>query len=176
MLPPVGDAGGAWEAEFTERLRSFESIHPTPGERAVSLKVRVTSGCFHREHSPEAYALIDAHLASMPRGSRPLGFEEHESGPEILLLVTAGLGLLREVVALLAAILKARQKGVERGDRPSEPLELIVRRMDDNGTLREETLLRIGHRDAVDEAQLLDALRGSDALDSAHVDAADAPD
>src|SRR5437868_7098401 len=111
-----------WEAEFGERLRSFGSTRGyRRGEAAVSLKVRVTSGCFHREHSPHAYALIDESLVSTRHDE---GFElvEHESGPELLVslaLATAGIGLAKTVIDLLVAIIKARAEGVRKGDRPS---------------------------------------------------------
>lgn len=123
------------------------SVTPTV---VASLKVRVSSGCFHREHSPEAYALIDEALTATPRDRR-VEFVEHENGPELLVelaLATAGLGLAKSVIDLVVAIIKARGEGVRRGDRPSEPVELIVRRFD--GSVAEETVLRVGVRDAVD--------------------------
>jgi hypothetical protein len=49
----------------------------------VSLKVRVTSGCFHRQHSPHAYALIDRDIGALTRDPA-LSFVEHENGPELL--------------------------------------------------------------------------------------------
>lgn len=93
----------------------------------------------------------------MPRDGREFDLVEHESGPELLVLLavaTAGLGLAKSVIDLLVAILEARRKGVEQGDHPSDPIELIVRRMGDGDTLREETVLRIGHRDPVDRAEI----------------------
>jgi len=51
----------AWPNEFRERMRPFERKRkPISGETAVSIKLRVDSGCFHREHSPRAYEIIDA--------------------------------------------------------------------------------------------------------------------
>jgi hypothetical protein len=138
-------------------MRSFEALHSDRDGRAISVKVRVTSGCFHREHSPSAYEIIDRQLASMPGFRRDFGFEEHESGPEVLLLITAAtaaLGLAREVVGLVTEIVKARHEGVDRGDHPSDPIEVIVRRIDDGNTIREETVLRIGHRETFDQQQL----------------------
>lgn len=73
-------------------MHGFEARRPPkPGEEAVSIKVCVVSGCFHREHSPRAYELIDRGLAK--RSNASFAFEEHESGPEILvyLAVTAEL-------------------------------------------------------------------------------------
>jgi hypothetical protein len=144
----------AWEAEFNERMRAFEAQRPIPGGQAVSIKIRVTAGCFHREHSPHAYALIDSYLRSMPDDGRESQIVEHESGPEVLHLITAGLELAGAVVGLITVIFAARHKGIEQGDGPSEPLELIVRRMDENGTVREETLLRVSHTETVDERRI----------------------
>ena len=82
-----------------------------------------------------------------------LGFEEHESGPELLVYVavaTAGVTLAASVINLVTAIIKARSEGVKKGDRPDEPIELIVRRVDDRRGLREETILRVGAGDRVD--------------------------
>ncbi len=156
-----------WQETFRNRMRGFEARRaPQPGEAAVSIKVRVASGCFHREHSPRAYELIDRSLTKVPGSDGSFAFEEHESGPEILLylaVTTAGLSLAKSIVDLITAIIKARSEGIKKGDHPSEPLELIVRRVHDAQEFREETVLRIGHKDAVDEArveqQLKDALR-----------------
>jgi hypothetical protein len=116
----------------------------------VSLKVRVSAGCFHREHSPHAYALIDRALAD---GSDPtVSLVEHENGPELLVEIAAAVGLATSVINLVVAIIKARSKGIEQGDGPLEPIELIVRRFD--GSVEEETILRIGPRDTLDRADL----------------------
>lgn len=115
---------------------------------------------------PRAYALIDRHLASIPREEQRFDFLEHESGPEILVslaLATAGTGLAKSVIDLLVAIIQARRTGVDDGDSPSEPIELIARRYDDAGALREEVVLRIDHAQPVDrreiEARLSEVLK-----------------
>ena len=146
----------AWESEFQERMRSFEAAQPHDG-MSVSLKVRVTSGCFHREHSPHAYALIDEQLASVPPDETDFAFVEHESGPELLVIltvVTASLQLAKSVVDLLAGILDARREGVKKGDGLSDAVELIARRVQDGDTLREETVLRIEHSDPIDRERI----------------------
>ncbi|MGC2465087.1 MAG: hypothetical protein WA517_07820 [Candidatus Acidiferrum sp.] len=156
-----------WQETFRNRMRGFEARRaPQPGEATVSIKVRVASGCFHHEHSPRAYELIDRSLTKLPGSDGSFAFEEHESGPEILLylaVTTAGLSLAKSIVDLITAIIKARSEGIKKGDHPSEPLELIVRRVHDAQEFREETVLRIGHKDTVDDAkverQLKDALR-----------------
>ncbi len=156
-----------WQETFRNRMRGFEARRaPGPGEAAVSIKVRVASGCFHREHSPRAYELIDRSLTKLPGSDGSFAFEEHESGPEILVylaVTTAGLSLAKSIIDLITAITKARSEGIKKGDHPSEPLELIVRRVHDAQEFREETVLQIGHKDAVDEVkveqQLKDALR-----------------
>ncbi len=140
-----------WQEIFRERMRGFagrRSDHE--GDVAVSIKVRVASGCFHREHSPRGYALIDSYL----RGSSPdFEFVEHESGPELLVylaVATAGLTLAKSVIDLITAIIQARAEGVKKGDHPDDPLELIVRRIDNGQEYREEFVLRIGHSEQVD--------------------------
>jgi len=75
-----------WRRIFDERMRRFAGRRgPRPEETAISIKVRVTGGCFHREHSPRAYGLIDQYLTKQPSVGSEIGFEEHESGPEILI-------------------------------------------------------------------------------------------
>jgi len=148
-----------WEFEFRARMRSFESQRPPrDGEVSLSLKVRVTSGCFHREHSPHAYARIDTYFASLPaREQSELALAEHESGPEVLVylaLATAGVTLAKSVIDVLVAIIKARTEGVKSGDRPKDPVEVIVRRVGDGEKFVEETVLRIGHNDPVDRAAI----------------------
>jgi len=128
----------------------------------MSLKVRVTSGCFHREHSPGAYAIIDEHLSSMGSSEIPFEFVEHESGPELLVLMalgTAGLGLAKSVIDLVVAVIEARREGVKQGDRPSDPIELIVRRVDYGDAFREERILRIACDDPTDAAEIERLLR-----------------
>ena len=132
-------------------MHGFRGRRPaSEGDAALSIKVRVTSDCFHREHSPQAYALIDSHL----RGLSPdVDVVEHESGPELLAylaVATAGLTLAKSVVDLITAIIKARSDGVKKGDRPDAPLELIVRRVDDGDEFREEIALRVGPAEPVD--------------------------
>jgi hypothetical protein len=134
-------------------MRGFQRRRSTHlGAAALSVKVRVVSGCFHREHSPHAYALID-------RLQVPTDVEivEHESGPELLVfaaVAAAGFSLAKSVIELITAIIKARAEGVKRGDRPADPLELVVRRSDDGQEYREEVILKIGHTDAVDAAAI----------------------
>jgi len=135
-------------------MRRFEARRPPlSGELSVSIKVRVISGCFHREHSPRAYFLIDQVLSSLPPSEPGFAFEEHESGPELLVylaLATAGVTLAKSVIDLVTAIIKARSEGVKKGDRPSDPVELIVRRTGEGSEFREEVVVRLGHSDAID--------------------------
>ncbi|HYU99029.1 MAG TPA: hypothetical protein VE977_09395 [Pyrinomonadaceae bacterium] len=125
---------------------------PRLGEVAVSIKIRVVSGYFHREHSPRAYELIDSQLAKI-RSESELAIGEHESGPELLAylaVATSGITLAKSVIDLITAIIKARSEGVKDGDAPADPIELIVRRVGDDREFREEIVLRIGKQDRVD--------------------------
>ena len=136
----------SWEDEFRQRIEAFETPFSAKGKgKAISIKVRVTSGCFHREHSPYAYRIIDAQLASYSSHDREFSFIEHESGPELLVYIalgTAGISIAKSVIDLITAIIKARSEGVKRGDRPAYPLELIVRGFRDDGKINEEIVLR----------------------------------
>lgn len=153
-----------WQRTFRHRMNAFTTRRSfRPGDVALSIKLRVVSGCFHREHSPRAYELIDSYLIN---SSPDLEYVEHESGPELLVysaVATAGITLAKSVIDLIAAIIKARSEGVKKGDRPADPIELIVRRVDDGNEIREEILLRIGHKDPVDstviEKQVDEAIR-----------------
>ncbi len=149
-----------WQAEFRRRMSRF-AAHPVDGCMPVSVKVRVTSGCFHREHSPQAYRLIDDCIVGCNATESEYQIEEHESGPEILLylaVTTAGLTFAKSVVDLITAIIKARSEGIRKGDRPSDPLELIVRGHSEDGEYFEEKILRIPFSDSVTPKLVRDAL------------------
>ena len=111
-----------WQETFNARMRRFEARRPPrPGQLSVSIKVRVVSGSFHREHSPRAYALIDQLLTSLPPSEPGFAIEEHESGPELLVyvaLATAGVTLAKSVIDLVTAIIKARSEGLEKAIHP----------------------------------------------------------
>ena len=106
---------------------------------------------------------MDSQLRSL---SPDVEFVEHESGPELLVylaVATAGLTLAKSVIDLITAIIKARSDGVKRGDHPADPLELVIRRVDDGHEFREEVVFRIGHTEPVDaravEKQVEKAIR-----------------
>lgn len=170
-----------WESEFRARMRSFDALRePRPGEVSLSLKIRVTSGCFHREHSPSAYMTIDEHLEALPTSDRStFAFVEHESGPEILTflaLAASGMALAKSVIDLVVAILKARVEGIKQGDRPSEPLELIIRRVSSGDVVAEERILRVGQHDSADRSEIegmINAALGHVAEPGQAVDSAD---
>ena len=130
------------------------------GFAPVSIKIRVEGGCFHREHSPEAYRLIDDYAKSADLSDVHYQIEEHESGPEILVylaVTTAGLSLAKSVVELLTSIIKARSEGIKRGDNPAEPLEIIVRGHTKDGEYLEEKILRIPTGTTITPKQLAEA-------------------
>lgn len=151
-----------WEQQFERRFASLEEHTERPEKSiALSLKLRVTSGCFHREHSPIAYEMIDNAIASATRDGIHLVVEEHESGPEILLwlAVTAGgLSLAKSIVELVTAIIKARNEGIKRGDRDGASLEIIVRGNDLFDAYKEKPILTFDRTSPVDSRQLEHAL------------------
>jgi hypothetical protein len=153
-----------WHRTFRNRMHDFEARHMAPlGTVPVSVKIRVSSGCFHREHSPRAYTLIDKQMSELVMHDE-FTFEEHESGPELLLFVaaaTAGISLAKSIIDLIVAIIKARSEGIKKGDHPASPLELIVRRTYKDQEFREETVLRIGHEEAIDRKIIEEHLKQS---------------
>ena len=134
----------------------------------VSIKIRINSGCFHREHSKEAYAMIDDYVRQADLSDIHYQIVEHETGPEILVylavtaaglgVVAAGLGFAKSVVELITAIIKARSEGIKRGDVPDDPLELIVRGYSKDREYFEEKVLRISPKSRVTTKQISEAL------------------
>jgi len=149
-----------WQKEFRKRMADFGSAKPE-GSQPISIKIRVDSGCFHREHSPEAYKLIDAALSGAGWPGGAFKFEEHESGPEILVfaaVATAGLTLAKSVIELITAIVKARAEGIKKGDHPSAPLEIIVRGYWQDGEYFEKKILRVPPGEIVTAKLIEDAI------------------
>lgn len=153
-----------WIDEFKNRMGAFDQGHPDRGSISVSFKVRVTGGCFHREHSPYAYHLIDEFLRSQNIREKRVSVIEHESGPEVLAYIALAAGVLNitaSVVNLIAVIIKARSEGIKHGDRPDAPLELIIRGFGKDGNLQEEKVLTFHAHDKVDAKLIESALRQS---------------
>jgi hypothetical protein len=147
-----------WNTEFRDRMARFDT-RKREGFAPVSIKVRVTGGCFHREHSPKAYRLIDEYLTHANLSDVRYEVVEHESGPEILVylaITTAGLTLAKSVIELITAIIKARSEGIKRGDTPAEPLEIIVRGHTKDDEYTEERIMRIPAGTSITPKQLED--------------------
>src|SRR5665213_1549025 len=149
-----------WLTGFQQTMGDFKRRHGGNGH-PVSIKVRVESGCFHREDSPEAYKIIDARPRKLPKS---LEVVEHESGPELLVYLNIGasaLTLAAGIVTLVTAIIQARSAGIKKGDHPRDPLVLIVRRVDKKNDYREDIVLRVGHTEKVDSEMIEEKLNAS---------------
>lgn len=135
-----------WEKEFRSRINAFEANRSQKGEGlALSIKI-YGSGCFHREHSPYAYRIIDGYLNSHHLKYDEVEFIEHESGPELLVylaLGTAAISLSKSILDLIITIIKSRQEGIKRGDRHQDSFELVVRGFDKKGNIKEDRILKI---------------------------------
>jgi hypothetical protein len=133
----------SFEDELRDRFNSYHGNLLNPiGGIPVSVKLRVTGGCFHRDHSPKAYELIDADVHASNFGKQ-VEFVEHESGPELLLLYISGINLASSIINFISLVMKAQSEGVKKGDHHPEAMELIVRAFSDEGKLIEEKILRI---------------------------------
>lgn len=149
-----------WQEQFRKRMEQFGTTN-IDGLVPVSIKVRINSGCFHREHSPEAFRIIDKYVAGADLTDIHYNIQEHETGPEILVylaVTVAGLGFAKSVIELVTTIIKARSEGIKRGDRPSDPLDLIVRGHFKDGEYFEEKILRIPPEQNITINQIEDAL------------------
>lgn len=154
-----------WQQTFRKRIRDFAALHPSrDGHIPVSIKIRVTSGCFHRQHSPMAYKIIDKHLALLPPDQLDFMFEEHESGPEILVylaIMTAGISFAKSVIDLITAIIKARTEGIRQGDNPRDKLKLIIRRTRKNGDVLEKEVMKFETEGPIDKIEIEENLTGA---------------
>lgn len=151
----------AWSYELKERLAQYLHLVGQIEQNVlpISIKIRVTSGCFHREHSPVAYKLIDEYVKTHPE--RNIRLVEHENGPELLVyvtLITAGLNLSAQLINVVTAIIKARSEGIKKGDSPKDSIEVIVRGFDKKGNLKEENILKINSSDKIKSADIKDIL------------------
>ena len=142
-----------WEKEFSSRVNSFEAKIPQRVEgQTLSIKL-YGSGCFHREHSPHAYRMIDKYLNSHPLKDDKVELIEHESGPELLVylaLGTAAILLSKSILDLIITIVKSRQEGIKHGDRHQTVFEIRVRGFDKNGNIKEERIFKFDSLDAVE--------------------------
>lgn|GEM_PF-2922865 len=146
-------------AKIRLRIEKFAKSIDSPGN-ALSIKIRPVGGCFHREHSREAYKIIDGLLKNS--SYQDIVFEEHESGPELLVWLAigaAGLSLAKSVVELVTEIIKARHDGIHKWDSPQSPLELILRRTDKKKKIEDIAVLRIDNnteisKDIIEKAML----------------------
>jgi hypothetical protein len=62
--------------------------------------------------------------------------------------------LATSVVNLIVAIVNARSDGIRAGDRPADPVEVIVRRVGDGETVVEERGVCIGPDDPLSSSQI----------------------
>ncbi|MCW4009788.1 MAG: hypothetical protein NWF05_04110 [Candidatus Bathyarchaeota archaeon] len=144
-----------WEDVFRQRIDKFEApfLDKDYG-RPISIKMRVNGGCFCHGHAPYAWREISRELESRYTKNAKFSFEDHETGPELLVYVTfgaAGITLAAGIINLVTAIIKSRSEGVMHGDHPYNSIELIVRGFDDDGKIKQEIVHRFESRDPVDK-------------------------
>lgn len=142
-------------------MRNYIKYQPRIGEEPITIKIRVDSGCFHRECSPIAYSFIDQELSKISDNERHFDFVEHESGPEIIAWIavgTAGISLATSLVNLITAIINARAKGRKAGDRPNGDLRLVIRDTYRTDSSTEEFVMEIYDKDMVTPEQVKDAI------------------
>lgn len=147
-----------WVASLRSRLERAP-IHGSG--LPVSIKVRVKGGCFCRSCCPSAWQQIDEAFPHLRDRSDDYVFEEHETGPEVIMYLAvahAGICLAKSIVDLITTIIKARSDGAKIGDRRPEPIELIVRYVREDSTLREEVAMEVEQHKRVTKKQVNDGL------------------
>jgi hypothetical protein len=146
------------ETAFNQRILDRFGLPPRSDAQPILIKLAV-SDCFHREHSPHAWQIIDEYLGKHP----PDGFrlEKHESGPELLVWVAKGIGLVKSLFELITTILKARSDGLRKGDKSGSPVEIIVRKIEPDGRVTEERITRFYSREPMDPAATEQAINNA---------------
>jgi hypothetical protein len=148
-----------WVQQFRDRMSRFGGRRDRQGE-PISIKLRVSSGCFHCSCSPMSYRIIREELHR--NFDHDVELVEHESGPELLVWValgTAGISLTASLINLVTAIIRARSEGMKAGDRHySEPVELIVRRVTEKGEVQEIKVRQFAPQDQVSREEMEEVL------------------
>lgn len=142
-LNPTKPADPNWVQKFRYRIADFEATTRRGGV-VCSFKWRTVCGRFDRGSSPAAYRLIDASVRAS--GVTNCWVEAHSNGPELLVYLApepAGLAIAAAHVVVLVALANARAEGIRQGDTATDPLELIVRRFDEQGEYREGLLMEL---------------------------------
>lgn len=148
----------SWDDELRQRFRDYENSSRAKlkdNALLISIKIRVDIGCFHREHSPQAYDAINKFLQA--DSSDSYGFIEHENGPEIITqieFISSIIIISAAVIDLVNTVIKARTEGIKKGDRPNDDIELITRGFNKKGKLKEEKILRIKTGDNLSKKDL----------------------
>ena len=152
-----------WINDFRNRFDRFEKIMPPhKGEIPISIKVRIDTGCYSRGCCPYAFRQIDHKVNQLSRTNTRFVFEEHETGPELLVylaVTTAGITLAKSLIDLVITIIKARSEGSRHGDRHDDPVTLVVRRLESDEIVAEERILTFHKHDEVSRRVVEKALR-----------------
>ena len=133
-----------WKEDIRRRLDAFSERNESDGF-AISIKFRPPE-CFCRgNHAPVANRLIDDYQRHHPFDRDQYEYVEHESGPELLVYLAVGvaaLGVLKSVIELATAIVKARSEGAKKGDQQHGPLVIVVRGFWPDGEFFERPVIK----------------------------------
>jgi hypothetical protein len=145
------------------RLNSHNMLHRLQARRThhrgdvpIWMKIRI-------DPTMPEHAIIDRYLENLAPADKDFEFEKHESGPELMAYLAAGAGLASAVIGLITAIIVARSQTHKRQELPEKPIELIVRRFDEEHGVTDEIIVRFGKTETNDkhliEQHLMGALR-----------------
>ena len=139
-----------WQEQIKDRILHFSK----DGNDAISIKFKVKNGCFHREHSPESYRIIDEYIKSLDNNE--FHIIEHESGLEIIAFINS----VTAIINFISAVLKARADGIKKGDR-NNPVEVIFRRIDRSDEYIEEIIIKADDIERINDSIIKNAVTKS---------------
>jgi len=105
----------------------------------LSVQLRIAYGCCHRDHAPRTFELLDRRLGSISQDGFVL--EDHASGPKFLLQVDStppATALTDKLLALVTTVMDARNDGIQNGDTPCGPVDIVLGRAPRSGEYREK--------------------------------------
>ena len=135
-----------WLNKLRFHLADFKATALPARGLPCSVKLRPETGRFDREHSPQAYRIIDSTVR--PGLTSRHWLLDHSTGPEILTFAgraLAELALCETTLATMARIVCARVEGARQGDPCEAALTALVRGFDERGEYFERTVWRGAH-------------------------------
>jgi len=142
-----------WKHEFRSHMTDLKN-YVQKGDYPLSIKIQIASGCCERRCSPNAWNIIDNYILKNGSQINNAQLIEHESGPEILLglaIKTAYITLAKSILDLINTIIKAIYEGSKKGDKAKGPIDIVIRRVINDGEYKEEITYSIKQDEYIEQ-------------------------